>query len=55
MSIDWSTDDTWKRIYEPKTSVSGTAATICEAVDDEEDEDDGPAVVRKCLINLELC
>jgi superfamily II DNA or RNA helicase len=60
MSIDWSTDDTWKRVYEPKTSVSGSGTNKCndnieDCGMDDENDDDNPPVVRKCLINLELC
>jgi len=41
MMLDWETDTTWKRVYEPK-----------EKVDENEDEEDIP-IVRKCLINIE--
>jgi hypothetical protein len=60
MQLDWTTDTTWKRIYEPK---SGTKSK-CDNLDEvgagsgdgeEEDEDDEPPVVRKCLVNLSDC
>lgn len=41
MMLDWETDTTWKRVYEPK-----------ERVDGDEDEEEIP-IVRKCLINIE--
>jgi superfamily II DNA or RNA helicase len=44
MMLDWETDTTWKRVYEPKEIVDGGG----------EDEEDIP-VVRKCLINVEDC
>jgi hypothetical protein len=44
MMLDWETDTTWKRVYEPKEIVDGGG----------EDDDEIP-VVRKCLINVEDC
>jgi superfamily II DNA or RNA helicase len=40
MSLDWETDTTWKRVFEPKTSPEET----CEL-----DEEDKP---KKCMFNL---
>jgi superfamily II DNA or RNA helicase len=42
MSIDWTTDMTWKRVYEPKSAAGTDAGT---------DIDEKPA--GKCLISLE--
>lgn len=42
MLLDWETDTTWKRVYEPKTCLS--------SIDDEEPEQKS---LGKCLIQLE--
>ena len=63
MMIDWETDTTWKRVFEPKKKCSVSTA-ICTsgiqqvyaAVEAEEDEDDIDETPRKpvgkCLINI---
>lgn len=62
MLLDWDTDDTWKRIYEPKPGVKSICGNVKEIdVSDEGGDDDGnsgddePPVIRKCLINLNDC
>jgi superfamily II DNA or RNA helicase len=43
MSLDWETDSTWKRVFEPKATEVGQ----------EEDSDEVAAVVpKKCMLNL---
>jgi hypothetical protein len=46
MSIDWATDQTWKRVFEPKESVQND---IADAIDDEDKPKPG-----KCLIDPSL-
>jgi len=59
MQVDWKTDTTWKRIYEPKpTAACGSGNIEDDGIDVEEvdeEEEDKPSVSRKCLINLDLC
>jgi superfamily II DNA or RNA helicase len=62
MQLDWATDTTWKRIYEPKPGTKSTCVNLDEvggdgagSGDGEDDEDDEPPVVRKCLVNLSDC
>ena len=61
MSLDWETDTTWKRVYEPTSSKcvkKGTTETVAE--DDDEDEGEetdavsysSSAKIGKCLIDL---
>ena len=52
MMLDWETDTTWKRVYEPKEIVDGDGD---ECGNGEDDEDGEIPVVRKCLINIEDC
>jgi len=58
MALDWKIDQTWKRVYEPKSSIS------CQITDDtvesDEEEKDKSSYVSpikgtdkgKCLINI---
>jgi len=64
MQLDWATDTTWKRIYEPKPGTKSKCDNLDEvgggddgvgSGDGEDDEDDEPPVVRKCLVNLSDC
>jgi len=64
MQLDWTTDTTWKRIYEPKPGTKSKCDNLDEvgggddgvgSGDGEDDEDDEPPVVRKCLVNLSDC
>jgi superfamily II DNA or RNA helicase len=60
MQLDWTTDTTWKRIYEPKPGTKSKCDNLDEVgVGDgdgeEEDDEDEPPVVRKCLVNLSDC
>jgi superfamily II DNA or RNA helicase len=62
MTIDWETDKTWKRVFEPKPitqmgggfGLSGTGTdTIC--INDSDDDEPKPLASRKCMINIEEC
>lgn len=61
MQLDWATDTTWKHVYEPKPGTKSTCENLDEvgdgvgAGDGEDEEDDEPPVVRKCLVNLSDC
>jgi len=65
MQLDWATDTTWKRIYEPKPGTKTKCDNLDEvggddgvgdgSGDGEEDDEDEPPVVRKCLVNLSDC
>jgi superfamily II DNA or RNA helicase len=57
MQLDWTTDTTWKHIYEPKPGTKSTCDNLDEADagEGEDEEDDEPPVVRKCLVNLNDC
>lgn len=62
MQLDWATDTTWKRIYEPKPGSKSNCENLDEVGDGAGDgegdgscEDDEPPVVRKCLVNLTDC
>lgn len=59
MQLDWTTDTTWKRIYEPKPGTKSKCENLDEVgvgdgASDGEEEDE-PPVVRKCLVNLTDC
>jgi len=64
MSLDWNTDKTWKRVFEPKVNAvkCGSAVATDPNIDndngmDEDDDDDDSTVqpkrIGKCLISLE--
>ena len=61
MQLDWATDTTWKHVYEPKPGTKSTCENLDEvgvgvdAGEGEDEEDDEPPVVRKCLVNLTYC
>ena len=59
MQLDWTTDTTWKHVYEPKPGTKSTCENLDEVAlgdgDGEDEEDDEPPVVRKCLVNLSDC
>ena len=63
MQLDWATDTTWKHVYEPKPGTKSTCDNLTDigvgsgAADGsgEDEEDDEPPVVRKCLVNLSDC
>ena len=55
MQLDWTTDTTWKHVYEPKPGTKSTCENLDEVGDGEDEEDDEPPVVRKCLVNLNDC
>jgi hypothetical protein len=46
MSIDWDTDKTWKRVFEPKI----------QGIENEKEEEDeeliNKPIIGKCLINI---
>uniref|UniRef100_A0A6C0DS77 Helicase ATP-binding domain-containing protein n=1 Tax=viral metagenome TaxID=1070528 RepID=A0A6C0DS77_9ZZZZ len=59
MMIDWETDITWKRVFEPKktanTTCSNNTATIENTASDEDDDDIDESIKKpagKCLINI---
>ena len=54
MMLDWETDTTWKRVYEPKEIVYGGEDEGGNGNGEDDDEGEIP-VVRKCLINIEDC
>ena len=63
MVIDWETDKTWKRVFEPKPmaqigegfGLSGTGTgTICTN-DSDDDDEPKPLASRKCMINIDEC
>ena len=60
MCLDWETDRTWQRIYEPKgngTSNKCTAPDVSkttnEVIDGESDSDIEIPVIKKCMIDVE--
>ena len=59
MQLDCTTDTTWKHVYEPKPGTKSTCENLDEVAlgdgDGEDEEDDEPPVVRKCLVNLSDC
>jgi len=55
MQLDWATDTTWKHVYEPKPGTKSMCENLDEVGDGEDEEDDEPPVVRKCLVNLNDC
>jgi superfamily II DNA or RNA helicase len=62
MSIDWETDKTWKRVFEPTTASSVTPflngpASINQygESDDDTPSQTKPLSSRKCLINIPEC
>jgi superfamily II DNA or RNA helicase len=62
MSIDWETDKTWKRVFEPTTASSVTPflngpASINQYGDSDDDtpSQTKPLSSRKCLINIPEC
>jgi len=50
MCIDWETDQTWKRVYEPSNS-STKGLESCLTTEDVEEETE--IIQRKCLINID--
>lgn len=60
MTIDWETDRTWRRVFEP-SAQSPNALFACNPVsgdgddDDEDDKHAKPLSSRKCMINIEEC
>jgi len=57
MNIDWTTDLTWKRVFEPKTIVGCTNVLVnADALNDNDSGDDESGKVdlknRKCLIDI---
>jgi superfamily II DNA or RNA helicase len=55
MKLDWITDNTWTRVYEPKilTSDSGVAASGSGQEDDRHNSDDEREFKnKKCLIDI---
>ena len=58
MSIDWETDKTWRRVFEPKpmTTIGGIGGTACLADSDGDDDiPEKPLASRKCMINIDEC
>jgi len=58
MTINWETDKTWRRVFEPKLMipVGGTGVPICLAdSDDDDDVREKPLASRKCMINIDEC
>jgi hypothetical protein len=56
MSLDWTTDQTWKRVYEPKNSE---AEAVEECSDDETGKTPDQAPIKgtdkgKCLIDIQF-
>lgn len=51
MSLDWDTDRTWKRVFEPATKTGMCA--VAETQDTSDDED-VPVKVGQCLISIPL-
>jgi superfamily II DNA or RNA helicase len=47
MSIDWETDRTWRKIFEPSNLVKSN--------DDSDDDIPKPLSSRKCMINIDEC
>ena len=58
MSMDWETDKTWRRVFEPKpiATISGIGGPLCLLADsDDDDVQEKPLASRKCMINIEEC
>jgi superfamily II DNA or RNA helicase len=58
MSLDWTTDQTWKRVYEPKNSEAESGA-VEECSDDETGKAPDQAPIKgtdkgKCLIDIQF-
>ena len=58
MSLDWTTDQTWKRVYEPKNSEAESAA-VEECSEDEGGKTPDQAPIKgtdkgKCLIDIQF-
>lgn len=58
MTLDWTTDQTWKRVFEPKNSEAESAA-VEECSDDETGKAPDQAPIKgtdkgKCLIDIEF-
>ena len=58
MDIDWSTDETWKRVFEPKDST-GSKKTCANALSDDSDGDHMNTIEdsdepRKCMIDMSM-
>jgi len=63
MELDWKNDQTWKRVYEPKSSTSCNIAAIAdEQLESDEDETDKASYLApikgtdkgKCLIDINM-
>jgi hypothetical protein len=51
MSIDWRTDKTWKRVFEP---LENSGSNICAADPALEDDEPGSSLgIKTCLIKID--
>jgi len=57
MSLDWETDRTWRRVFEPKpiATISGIGGPLCLLADSDDDAPEKPLASRKCMINIDEC
>jgi superfamily II DNA or RNA helicase len=57
MTIDWETDRTWRRVFEPKPNDANSLFGCAQmnASDDDDDANVKPLSSRKCMINIEEC
>lgn len=61
MSLNWSTDSAWKRVFEPSAGAGAGAGASCLLPDDDDDDDDNSAGAgagagassHKCLIQID--